>query len=119
MYICSTTTGKLKKGFHTPDLTTNNLLPLDKTPNVTSSPAIVYFDSKVFASFRVRDFVNQNLSPSSNSKSANLGKNVWRQNEEAYPGHEAEFLPAELMYQFEHPAENTDPVSWFCMSLAK
>lgn len=56
-------------------------------------------------------FIAANGLPPLNSKSENLGKKVFHQKVEAYPGQDAEFRPAELMYQFEQPAENTDPSS--------
>jgi hypothetical protein len=49
----------------------------------------------------------QVLEPPLNAKSFHFGNIAAFQNVEANPGHEAEFRPALLMYQLEHPAEKT------------
>ena len=57
-------------------------------------------------------YTNHNLEPPAVSKALGLLFSVSFQNVEAYPGHDAALRPNSLMYQFEHPAAKTDPLSW-------
>lgn len=58
---------------------------------------------------------NHKYEPPCLSNIPNLGMHVSFQYVLAYPGQLAALCPCSLMYQFEHPAEKTEPCSWRCI----
>lgn len=92
------------------------------TPHASKN-AIACWESNILKNpvnnHRTIDFGHQSVGPPSSLKSLKRGKNVSRQNVDAYPGHEAEFFPLELIYQLEQLALKTVSLRSACTPAVK